>query len=51
MRKLNVTDRQMEGGRCYISRPGHPAPREIKKVIRPFLRNQPFKGKVDNDGG
>ena len=29
VRKLNVTDGQT-GGRCYISRPGPPAPREIK---------------------
>ena len=31
MRKLNVTDRWMDGGRCNISRPGPLAPREIKK--------------------
>ena len=40
MRKLNVTDRrtdgrtdgQTDGGRCNISRPGPPAPREIKTL-------------------
>ena len=36
MRKLNVTDgqtdRQTDGGRCNISRPGPPAPREIKRI-------------------
>ena len=41
MRKLNVTDgqtdRQTDGqtdrGRCNISRPGPPAPREIKRLV------------------
>ena len=38
MRKLNVTDRQTDrqtdGGHCYISRPGPgPAPLEIKTCI------------------
>ena len=32
MRKLNVTDGQTDGGRCNISRPGPPAPREIIKL-------------------
>ena len=27
------TDRQTDGGRCYISRPGPPAPREIRRKL------------------
>ena len=48
MRKLNVTDGQTDGqtdgrGRCNISRPGPPAPREIRTDGRGALQYLPSR--------